>query len=31
MQRSKINKKTLIEAIRKNIKTALQEDIANID
>jgi nicotinate-nucleotide pyrophosphorylase (carboxylating) len=31
MQRSKINKKTLIEAIRKNIKTALQEDIVNID
>lgn len=31
MQRSKINKKTLFEAIQKNIKLALQEDIGNID
>lgn len=31
MQRSKINKKTLAEAIKKNVKMALQEDIDNID
>ena len=31
MQRSKINKKKLTEAIQKNIKMALQEDMGNID
>ena len=31
MQRSKINKKTLIEAIQTNVKMAIQEDIGNID
>ena len=31
MQRSKINKKILTEAIQKNIKMALQEDMGNID
>ena len=31
MQSSKINKKILIEAIQKNIKMALQEDIGKID
>jgi len=31
MQRSKINKKILTEAIQKNIKMALQEDMGNMD
>jgi nicotinate-nucleotide pyrophosphorylase (carboxylating) len=31
MQRSKINKKILTEAIQKNIKMALQEDMGNLD